>query len=375
MMPASWSWETAPCTRHPFAQFAGQPQTLPFFCSAAAANQVKMPVRNIDLHQHPQHPRDPFGVAQLSRVYDLHWFRIRFNGLYKQLVMVSCADHMHFFREQAVLLNNLIFLRMGKCHHRVQITASGQHPTLEVRAVLELPQVGTVAGGCRGNAWEQPACQGCDDPQVVAVDDIRLKCVHRRREVAGEGGFILVQILFGKVAEPGTRVGHDIAHAHDGKRDVRFTKSDEPAPVVVHAGQLCRPIGLDARHQEIEVSASGRFPQHGLDVDTASGGIGPLAEHVKNLQGLKRSFPASPGQPARDPPAPLSLPGRLPGFIHTGLHILDQAVFPGVYIKNKRHLRRATRRVRNRLFPRGRPSCRHKNRPTASEDRLQSHRP
>jgi hypothetical protein len=153
-----------------------------------------------------------------------------------------------------------------------------------MRAVLELPQISAMAGGYQGKLRKQPADQGRDDPQMVTVDDIWLKSVHSRLEIAGKSGLVGVYIRWGKVAEAGAGIGHDIAHASNGKCDVGTVEPNEPAMGPVDTIQPVGPAGLNTGNQKIGVSMLRRLPQHGLNVDAATGGIGSLTEHMQNFQ-------------------------------------------------------------------------------------------
>ena len=117
----------------------------------------------------------------------------------------------------------------------------------------------------------------------MAVNEVGLSPGDHFLELIGKTPFIEIHIHGGQVGEPGAGIRHGVAHAHHRKGEITALKAHKftgrgPRPVWL------RPFSLGHPGQEkVLMPPAGGFPDHGLKVDTAPGGLRPLTEQMENL--------------------------------------------------------------------------------------------
>ena len=145
---------------------------------------------------------------------------------------------------------------------------------------------------------KKAAGQSGYQPEVMTVDDIRTEDVHGIFQGLCEDPFIDLQFGRCQVPETGAGIGHDIGHAGNGKGDVPPVERHETAPVRPDAVKFGLAVGLNAGDDVVVVAAGGGFAHHGLEIDTAAGGIRPLAEEVEDLERSMGMHAILPGHAA-----------------------------------------------------------------------------
>jgi hypothetical protein len=110
-----------------------------------------------------------------------------------------------------------------------------------VGGILQLAQLGAVAVNAEGRLREENARQGGQQPQVVGLDEVRVKASGGSRQRGRESLQVAFEHVRSEAGEPGGNVGHDVAHAGYGKRDRR--------PVEAHGNDVGRRQRRDVRQR------------------------------------------------------------------------------------------------------------------------------
>ena len=74
-------------------------------------------------------------------------------------VVVPGTDNGHVFQRQPVKPHDVCLLGRAQCHDGIHAPTATQDHFLQVRAILELPQIRPVAGCHHGNFREKPPDQ------------------------------------------------------------------------------------------------------------------------------------------------------------------------------------------------------------------------
>ena len=131
---------------------------------------------------------------------------------------------------------------------------------------------------------EQLAHPGCEQVEVVAENDVGLEGANRLAQATLERRTELRHHLRSHVAIASGAVGHDIAHAHNRKRQLVALK-----PHWVHGDALRQHrhvVGPNAAYNGLLAAQTGAGRHHLSEIDAASGGIGLLGTHVQNAHGV-----------------------------------------------------------------------------------------
>lgn len=106
----------------------------------------------------------------------------------------------------------------------------------------------------------------------------------------GEGRLVLDDLQSGQGGTDRTFIGHDIAHAHDGKPEVMTIEADDPEPARLH--QLFRhgEVSAHARNEKRLMAPASTLTDHFLDVFPAAGEVGFLTDEVKDSHAGRLAF-------------------------------------------------------------------------------------
>jgi hypothetical protein len=115
---------------------------------------------------------------------------------------------------------------------------------------------------------------------MIGVDDVWREFGNGGLEDPGEGRPVLDDLQLGQGGADGTWVGHDIAHAHDGKTEVMPVEANDPKPVRPYQLFRHRKISANARNEKRLMPPAPALTDHFLDVFPAAGEVRLLADDV-----------------------------------------------------------------------------------------------
>ena len=165
-------------------------------------------------------------------------------------------------------------------------------------ALHELPEVGGVAGGHQRNIRQNPSGNRTRKPEMVTVQDIGRELQGSVSDRLGKGPFIGGQLFGVQRIKAGAGVGHDIAHARNGKVQIAFGKSDETTAVPVNTGDFGYTVAGDAGDEKIVMTGRRSLADDVLQVKTATGAFRMLTDEMEYLQCLC-CFPSTAYQGCR----------------------------------------------------------------------------
>jgi hypothetical protein len=158
-------------------------------------------------------------------------------------------------------------------------------------ALHELPEIGGVAGGDHRDIRQDSACNGCNQPKVVAMDDVRRKFLGSMPNIFDKGLLVCKEFFFGQFAINGTPIRHDITHPGYGEVEIRTIEEDKSASIFVDAIENGDIAGRNTADQIIIISTGSAQPEHVLKEKAAAGGIGPLAQYMENFETCGKNHP------------------------------------------------------------------------------------
>ena len=203
--------------------------------------------------------------------------------------MVSYSHHTDLIGSESIKPDDFPLLCPAQGHDALQAGATGLDPRLKVHAFLKLAQVGTVAGGHHRDFGKGPLYQRGQKPEVVTVNEVRLKVLDHPFQPVRKTFFILFQVRCGQIGKTPAGIGHDVAHTHHRKREAAGFEMNEGTLIAGQAIQLRLIAGGDAGQEEILVPGPKGLAHHGPDIDAAAGGLRPLAEGVEDTHKFPNS--------------------------------------------------------------------------------------
>ena len=229
------------------------------------------------------------GVGNLAGIENAGWTALAHGqdaGAFaaKDPGVIARAKHTHALARHAVDVRNRVTHALMQAKHEVKPLDAGDDAVALKGMLAHLAQVARMAERSHCKIGKQLAHPGCEQVEVVAEDHVGLEGAHGRAQAAFERRAELRHHLGRHIAVARGAIGHDVAHAHNGKRQLIALK---PHRVHSHTlGQHGHVVGPDAAHNGLLAAQTGASRHHLREVDAASGGIGLLGTHVQNAHGV-----------------------------------------------------------------------------------------
>ena len=198
--------------------------------------------------------------------------------------VIARAEHAHALAGHAVDVCNRVAHAHMQTEHEIEPLDAGDDAVALKGMLAHLAQVARVAERGHRKIGKQLAHPRCEQVEMVAEDHVGLEGANGLAQAALERRAELRHHLGRHVAVARGAIGHDVAHAHNGKRQLSALK-----PHRVHGnalGQRGHVIGPDAAHNGLLAAQTGASRHNLGEVDAASGGIGLLGTHVQNAHGV-----------------------------------------------------------------------------------------
>jgi hypothetical protein len=122
------------------------------------------------------------------------------------------------------------------------------------------------------------------------MDDVGREIGHGGSDDPGKGRLVLNDLQPGHGGTDRAFIGHDIAHAHDGKSEVMTVKTKNSASSRLHQVFRHREVSAQARDEKRLMPPAPTLTDHFLDVFPAAGEVGFLADEVKNAHAARLAF-------------------------------------------------------------------------------------